>query len=1149
MGEVVSENPTLEPAARKLSTWLANDGFNTDEGGVAVASEFPFVVVAVVLDDGELNIKVEVEDLKPKKPKVQTSTIATENGGSQGVQYQSAAATSSPTEGSVSHSGTDDLQALKTRVLCSIADNYLRETPPKSIEDHSRFQEHLRKMSVNITGFSVGSLLITVKCESLQILEELWTYYSSGHLGEIVQNCFATEKILEEMNLAELKLKTTIDIEEYKARKVYFERVAPRDISAVEESFKSDNPPENKRRRLTDNTAVVESCKSDDPSENKRRRPTDILAGEGSFNRYDSSNSKRKRVAEPLNVEKCREQLRSHYDTFSKVKTVPWNDSSSIPIDEIYTPLSWVRDERTPSGARQEELEDYTDMFKGNKHHRKPTRMLVYGRPGIGKSTFCKKIAYDWSKALKEILMKFYIFLMIKLRDVCDMKHIRDVLVASKLLAGDGPIAVESLHDYIINNQDKVLLVLDGYDEYSCVKKHSPILEIWRGEQLRDCHVIVTTRQFECDELTGPSHIQFEIHGFRDWKQIRAYAGKFLTSEQDVEKFTAYLKEKALKDLAEIPLLLMMLCRLWNDPPLDGLPTSRAGIYTEFIQTMLNHKVEREKSVLFQKVTSTEVREDLSILGKFAFDALLQGRLFVRCSELPHRISRTFGKLSEVGLFQIVNTTSLNPEKGAYFIHKSVQEFLAAWHMKEEVLSIKRGSMTSLSRLESVEKILKVIEVLKFACELSTEAASAVLHYFASVEKMGSWLDSGLRNLIQSTGNLFEQKGLLTLISHSYFCCSPERRRDLFSTFLSRTKGIMYLDSSQVNIVAKEHLLKSAVAPRCIFFSYLWFECSEQSYRDLITVAEDVNAVVGSSSGEKKAADFLRKHACRRQCDFYFLKISKIVLYIDRIISGEEEGYPFPTKMLRELVSSTAESTQEKRVCDRFQEHDKETASCSTESTVSITGPIPHSLSRLRRILVGDIARQEVETLTDILPLVSSLEHLSIDNVSGISDAQLMEALVSSIKYSERLHVLELSNARLTSRPTAAIARSLHQAPNLSELDLSSNPLGKGVSVLARYLSSCPDLWRLWLEDVKMTKEQMKDLSVAVRQNDIEVFTAYHDEKGNLKPEDERCTLGGIKIGPATDSEDEHESGSVSDLFNGQESGSDSDSDHDEKSG
>ena len=70
--------------------------------------------------------------------------------------------------------------------------------------------------------------MITVKCESLQILEKLWLEYSSGRLGEMVQNCFVTEKILKEFNLTELKLKTTIDIEEYKARKVCFEKVALR---------------------------------------------------------------------------------------------------------------------------------------------------------------------------------------------------------------------------------------------------------------------------------------------------------------------------------------------------------------------------------------------------------------------------------------------------------------------------------------------------------------------------------------------------------------------------------------------------------------------------------------------------------------------------------------------------------------------------------------------------------------------------------------------------------------------------------------------------------------------------------------------------------------------------------------------------------
>ena len=64
--------------------------------------------------------------------------------------------------------------------------------------------------------------MITVKCDSLKSLEELWREYSCGLLGKMVQDCFVTEKILKELNLAELKLKTTMDIEEYNAYKLYF---------------------------------------------------------------------------------------------------------------------------------------------------------------------------------------------------------------------------------------------------------------------------------------------------------------------------------------------------------------------------------------------------------------------------------------------------------------------------------------------------------------------------------------------------------------------------------------------------------------------------------------------------------------------------------------------------------------------------------------------------------------------------------------------------------------------------------------------------------------------------------------------------------------------------------------------------------------
>ena len=135
----------------------------------------------------------------------------------------------------------------------------------------------------------------------------------------------------------------------------------------------------------------------------------------------------------------------------SKVKIIPWDESSSIHIDEIYTTLSWARDDRKPSGVTQEELKDYTDIFKSDRHYPSPKRLLVYGRPGIGKSTFSKKTAFDWAKQRKEVLKKFDVVFLIKLRDVCDLKDIRDVLRASKLLAGGEMVSVDDVYEYILS--------------------------------------------------------------------------------------------------------------------------------------------------------------------------------------------------------------------------------------------------------------------------------------------------------------------------------------------------------------------------------------------------------------------------------------------------------------------------------------------------------------------------------------------------------------------------------------------------------------------------------------------------------------------------------------------------------------------------
>ena len=179
-----------------------------------------------------LKLRIEVDTMNPAEHYTQerTPVSTVESGGSRNVGHQGTSAvpvssgqTQPSCTGAEAHQAPN-LIPTKEEVLCLIATNYLQARPLRCKDDCDDFLAYMEKMQLIITGASIGSLLITVKCDSLQILERLWEDYLSGHLGEVVQRCFVTEEILTKLSLAELKLKTTISEEEYKACKMYFEK-------------------------------------------------------------------------------------------------------------------------------------------------------------------------------------------------------------------------------------------------------------------------------------------------------------------------------------------------------------------------------------------------------------------------------------------------------------------------------------------------------------------------------------------------------------------------------------------------------------------------------------------------------------------------------------------------------------------------------------------------------------------------------------------------------------------------------------------------------------------------------------------------------------------------------------------------------------
>ena len=570
----------------------------------------------------------------------------------------------------------------------------------------------------------------------------------------------------------------------------------------------------------------------------------------------------------------CRSKVGDHYIKTSTVPTSVWCQKAVKNINEIFTRLSFVKDPgKNPAGTTQSELKHYSDLFTANKDGSIPKRILVQGQTGIGKSTFVKKLLVDWVEVNKgageervAVLKNFELVVAVNLKEVSKCQSLIDVIRMSNVFAKEDKYMTEGLVDYITNNQEKVLLIFDGYDEYRC-GCDSELYEIFVGNSLRSCCVLITTRISKADELRGKEDLLVEITGFS--KRDRALFMRRFFCDFDVRSLESQLLKRKLDELAKFPLLLLFFCTLWKNRKPEHFPETKTKLYMDIIEFVLNHSHIEQPSPRYVEVTY--FKDILAEIGKVALQGLLNDEHLFEYSLLSDSIR--CNESTFIGLLQITEYSgTLRPVGMVSFIHKSIQEFLAAWYITYKCIPEGRNLSEIGVKLDDYWALENVFQ---FLCGLSKDGALLTLNHLKSVRISDPSLDlSKAIPGVESEADVplndvtERQMNFVNLVLNAFE--EVESKADLSGTCLDCLGTVLL---SIERLLPKDLLLKAKDTNS-------WSLISQQGARRLILqtnfvvfqLFKIVEILASESSKIRKIAEFLEgflKIQCLSFCGFF----------------------------------------------------------------------------------------------------------------------------------------------------------------------------------------------------------------------------------------------------------------------------------------
>ena len=210
------------------------------------------------------------------------------------------------------------------------------------------------------------------------------------------------------------------------------------------------------------------------------------------------------------------ERLRNHTDEATRIEIAAWAKPYTVDVKDVHTELTLVTE---PKG---QQVSNYKQLFLSgmatepkalDSHSMK--KILIKGRQGFGKSSFAKKILFDWSKGM---LTEFEIVFLVSMKLVMSDYEIENAIVQQVQPLNDLNIASEKLGVLLDNFGSRCLIVLDSFGEDS--ENINKMLKSIRSR----CSILVTSLPETPSNFDQCFDTVAEIQALRE-NQVKQYVG------------------------------------------------------------------------------------------------------------------------------------------------------------------------------------------------------------------------------------------------------------------------------------------------------------------------------------------------------------------------------------------------------------------------------------------------------------------------------------------------------------------------------------------------------------------------------------------------------------------------------------------------